>query len=273
MIVYADVLVVLNILIDYFLLGAAARLVHINLPLWRQLLSAVFGGFSSLVIFLPTQTPVMDFLLQCVICSALSLIAFGKPLRRTIRAGAVFLGVTYCYGGVMMALWHIFKPNGMVINNSVVYFDVTPIFLIIFSVAGYIIISIARRFLTPNGISDHACTAEIFLDGKSSVLNGLVDTGNSLEDTFSNGEVIIVDSAVFNSLLGFIPTAQDLPDRYRVIAGSSVSGTALLDAFRCDRAVITYLGRKIELHRPILALSHEPLGGDYDAILNPRSVL
>lgn len=272
--VYADVLVVLNVIVDYFLLSAAARLLHINPPFWRQLAASVIGGISSLIIFLPTQGIVLDSLIQCTVCIIMSFAAFGfVSLRRFVRAAAVLFGVTFGYGGGMMALWHIFKPNGMVINNSVVYFDISPLFLIIFSVAGYVFVSILRKFFGANTTPLHQCTAEIFIDGSSRVFTALVDTGNSLEDTFSNSEVIIADSGAVKSLLGFSPTAEALPDRYRLIACSGVSGSALLDGFRCDRAVINYSGRKIELHRPIVALSRQPLGGDYDAIINPRTVL
>ena len=272
--VYADVLVVLNVLVDYFLLSAAARLLHINPPFWRQLTAAILGGISSLVIFLPTQGFVSELLIQCAVCAVMTLTAFGfVSICRFVRCSAVLFGVTFGYGGGMMALWYILKPDGMVINNSVVYFDISPLFLILFSIAGYIIVSILRRFFGANGTSSHKCTAEIFIDGNSRVFTALVDTGNSLEDTFSNSEVIIADSGAVKSLLGFTPKAENLPDRYRLIACSGVTGQALLDGFRCDRAVITYSGRKIELHRPILAISRQPLGGDYDAIINPRTVL
>ncbi len=272
--VYADVLVVLNVLVDYFLLSAAARLLHINPPFWRQLIAAILGGLSSLVIFLPTQGFVSELLIQCAVCAIMAFAAFGfVSFRRFVRAAAVLFGVTFGYGGGMMALWYILRPDGMVINNSVVYFDISPLFLILFSVAGYFTVSIIRRFFGANATAAHKCTAEIFIEGSSRVFTALVDTGNSLEDTFSNSEVIIADDSAVKSLLGFTPRAENLPDRYRLIACSGVTGQALLDGFRCDRAVITYSGRKIELHRPILAISHQPLSGDYDAIINPRTVL
>lgn len=272
--VYADVLVVLNLIVDYFLLSAAARLLHINPPFWRQLIAAILGGISSLIIFLPTQGFVLELFIQLSVCIIMSYTAFGfVSLRRFVRAAAVLFGVTFGYGGGMMALWYALRPNGMVINNSVVYFDISPVFLILFSVVGYIAVSVLRRLFGANGVSSSLCTAEIFIDGNSRVFSVLVDTGNSLEDTFSNSEVIIADSNAVKSLLGFIPKAENLPDRYRIIAGTGVTGQALLDGFRCDRAVITYSGRKIELHRPILAISQQPLGGDYDAIINPRTVL
>ena len=272
--VYADVLVVLNLLVDYFLLSASGRLLHINLPFWRQLLAAGLGGISSLIIFMPTQGFIIELLIQCAVCICMTLTAFGfGSIKRAVRAAAVLFGVTLGYGGGMMALWYILRPNGMVINNSVVYFDISPVFLIVFSVVGYIIVNIARRWLGANGSAAHRCTAEIFVGGKSRVLSALVDTGNSLEDAFSNSEVIIADENAVKALFGFLPKAEEFPDRYRVLACTGVSGEALLDGFRCDRAVIAYSGRKIELHRPILAISRQPLGGDYDAIINPRTVL
>ncbi len=271
---YADVLVVLNILVDYFLIGATGCIIHINIPFIRQLLSAVLGGVSSLVIFLPPMSAVGEFALQGIICISMSLITFGiRPFRRTLRAAAVLLGITFGYGGAMMALWYITRPHGMVINNSVVYFDISPVYLIVFSAIGYIAVNLARRLLSKNAPTAECCTVEVFISDKSRVLTALIDTGNSLEDTFTGGEVIITDENAFMELLGFVPKAQDMPERYRAIVCNGVSGQALLDAFRCDRAVITYSGTTVNLHRPILAISRRPLGGDYDAIINPRAVL
>ena len=53
MVVYADILVILNLIVDYFLLSASAAILRIKLPFWRQLAGASVGAVSSLYIFAP----------------------------------------------------------------------------------------------------------------------------------------------------------------------------------------------------------------------------
>ena len=64
MVVYADILIILNFAVDYFLLRAAAFLQHLKPPLWRILLSAAAGGISSLYIFLPPRGVILDILFR-----------------------------------------------------------------------------------------------------------------------------------------------------------------------------------------------------------------
>ena len=102
MIVYADILIILNLAVDYFLLRAAAFLQHLNPPLWRMLLSSLVGGISSLYIFLPPQGAVLDILFRTAVCAAMTFICFGfGKIKRFLRSFGVFLLVTFGYGGAM----------------------------------------------------------------------------------------------------------------------------------------------------------------------------
>ena len=131
MIVYADILIILNLAVDYFLLRAAAFLQHLNPPLWRMLLSSLAGGISSLYIFLPPRGVILDILFRTAVCAAVTFICFGfGKIKRFLCSLGVFLLVTFGYGGAMTALWYLLKPSGMTVINSVVYFNISPAVLI-----------------------------------------------------------------------------------------------------------------------------------------------
>lgn len=101
MVVYADILIILNFAVDYFLLRAAAFLQHLNPPLWRILLSAAAGGISSLYIFLPPRGVILDILFRTAVCAAMTFICFGfGKIKRFLRSLGVFLLVTFGYGGI-----------------------------------------------------------------------------------------------------------------------------------------------------------------------------
>ena len=51
MTVYVDILILVNFIIDYFLLLFAAKFLHITTKLLRIILSAALGGVFSLYIF------------------------------------------------------------------------------------------------------------------------------------------------------------------------------------------------------------------------------
>ena len=271
--VYADILIAVNFTVDYFLLAFTAKLLRVNCPLWRQLVAAAVAAASSLMIFLPPLGAAIEFIIRIVLCAVIAFVCFGfHGLRPFIRASICFFAVSFGFAGAMLAVWYIFKPYGMVINNSAVYFNVSPMFLIIFSVVGYFAAAVLRKIFSKNAPCAERCTVRFFLDGKSTECEAIVDSGNSLEDIFGSGEIIIADAATARRIFGEENERQRLKPRYRAIPCSGVAGAGLLDGWRCDKAYIMCGGERRELARPIIAVSKEPFGGDYGAIINPRSL-
>lgn len=276
MVIYADVLIVLNILVDYFLLKLTARIVHKNPSLIRLIVGSVLGGISALYIFLPPLNTVIEFLIRLVISLIITLATFGfGSVKSLCRNTAVFFAVTFGFAGAMLGLWYIFEPSGMAINNSVVYFNISPAVLIGLTAVFYIIVSVLRYLLQKNSPDARQCSIKVTIGKKSAETNALIDTGNSISDAMGMSEIIIVDKAFAEKLFGDIKKIsdnQDMTARYRVIPCNTVSGTTLLEGYRCDKAYIKYEENVTEINRPILALSKTPLDRECEAIINPRSV-
>ena len=270
--VYADILVLLNLIVDYFLLSLTSKLLKTGSPVWRQLAAAAIGGLSSLVIFLPELNTAVEILLRAAICAAVSLTAFGfRSPRFFLRTVAVFFAVSFGFAGAMLGIWQLFRPNGLIIRNSAVYLGISPLFLIVFSVIAYFITLAARQLLGRKGETAEKCEISVYIDGDFASFTAITDTGNSLEDAFGNSEVIVADPAAAEALLGR-QSDGELAKRYRVLPCGTVGGTGLLEGYRCDRARITCREKTTELSRPILAISKTSLGGDYSAVINPKII-
>ena len=80
-----------------------------------------------------------------------------------------------------------------------------------------------------------------------------------MEDVFSLSEIIVVDESVMCSVFDGYPFSDSIKCRYRVIPMNTVSGTTLLDGYRCDKAQIFFDDKSIELKSPI-----------FNAIVNPK---
>lgn len=140
MVVYTDILVILNFIVNYFLLTVSALILHIKSPLLRQLAAAAIGGLSSLYIFAPDLGLTIGALYRAAVCAVTVLCAYGfKSIKRFLRAAGVLFLVTCGYGGIMTAVWTFLKPNSMTVVNSVVYFDISPMVLIAVSVIAYLL--------------------------------------------------------------------------------------------------------------------------------------
>ncbi len=272
LIVYADVLIFLNLLVNYFLLLAVARVLNKSVKTHRLVLGSLLGALSSLYIFLPPLSIWLEMIIKAAVCGVMCLIAFGyNGGRAFFKSMLLLVLVTVGYGGVMYAVWLLFSPKGMVINNSVVYFNISLIHLIVFTVLGYVAFSVFYKIFSRRAITAKRCNINVYAQGKSASLTAIVDTGNSIEDVFSQGEIIICDKSVMSQLFGDseIKGNTALKSRYRLLPCSTVSGVDMLEGVRCDKAVIHYDGRTVTLEKPILALSKTALS-DGEAIINPK---
>lgn len=272
MIVYADVLIAVNLIVDYFLLLATDKILRFRTKSVRLILSALAGGFSSMYIFLPETSPVAEFSYKTACCIIMSVIAFAGGIKRTFKASAVLFVITCGYAGAMLAIWHIFKPNGMVINNSVVYFNISPLVLVGASVLSYFVFLIFLRFLKTTAKTAGECSVTVTSPEGTAQLRAILDSGNSLEDVFGKSEIIIADKTAVEALLGTVQLKQnpELQTRYRLIPCSTVSGTDVLEGYRCDSAVIKTENRSVTVEKPILAIAKTPLRDGYNAIVNPE---
>lgn len=274
MIVYADVLVFLNLIVDYLLLCVTGKIVKIKSSVPRMVLGALIGALSSLYIFFPQGGILAETAVKLVFCGLMALAAFGfggtKGFLR--KMGVLFL-VTCAYGGIMIAVWYLFKPYGMVVNNSVVYFNISPTVLIIASVVAYIAFTVLSRIFSVSSKYAEKCRIKVTANGRDTEFSAIVDTGNSIEDIFGKSEVIIVDKECAKRLFGTLDSdSPQLRPRYRALPCGTVSGDGMLDGYRCDSAVVTANSKTVTLEKPILAISKLPLKDGYSGIINPKTI-
>lgn len=269
MTVYADILMLVNFLVDYFLILLAAKFLHIKPKLTRLLLSSAVGGIFSLYIFLPQTIFIIQLLIQIFMCMILCLLAFGfDNIKSFFRAAATLFGINFAYSGAMIAFWLVFRPYGMVINNSVVYFNVSPLFLILFSVLGYFMATFLRKILKKPFAQNTYCEVTVVLNERKLKLQGIADTGNSLTDVFGVSQIFITEGDIADALLG---EEKNDPARFRKIPCNTITGESLLDGYRIDRAEVFFNNKNYFFKNPILAISSTPLDG-CKIIVNPENL-
>ena len=153
-----------------------------------------------------------------------------------------------------------------------VYFNISPLFLIGFTVAFYLLFSIGVKIFGKSSNSAERCEVTLYANDKKANFDAILDTGNSLRDIYGKSEIIIAEKSVFYLLFGEnnINNDDTLKKRYRIIPCTTIAGSTTLDGYRCDKAFIKSENNKITLEKPILAISNEAINDDYAAILNPQ---
>lgn len=276
MVIYADVLIVVNTIVDYFILllsGAISRSTYKN---FRLIVGAFLGGISSLYIFLPQQPILIELLYRTVTALIITFVSFGyKKIKNFIRATFAFIISSLVYGGSVMAIWLIFKTNSILINNSYVYFDISATYLIVCSIIIYLIITIINALVKREASTAERCVISLRFQDRRTNLIGIVDTGNSVNDVLGNAPVLFVSDETFTKLFGekFEISKSKHKERYRVIPCKTVNESSVLEGLRCDEAIIKTDHATYDFNNPILLKNCADFNDEFDAIINPEILL
>ena len=142
LVVYADVLMVTNLFINYFLLSAVKLLLRVSVPRKRILFGALIGSVYALTIFLPKLPTAVSALMNLSASALMVFAAFPIHSRKKfLKAFLAFFVINFAFAGTMLALWLFFRPNGMIYQNGTVYFDIDIKILIGTTVLCYILLT------------------------------------------------------------------------------------------------------------------------------------
>lgn len=203
-----------------------------------------------------------------------------QDFRQFGRRMLTVCAVTFGFGGTMFALWLTVSPRGMYYRNGIIYFNISPEFIIIVTVLCYTIITIAGKIcLRLERLSKHY-DATVSNDGKEVKLRLMCDTGNCLTEPFSGYPVIVVNrKSVFKILPEHFAdySAADkakpgaaAPKNFRVIPYSTLSGSGFMTAFRPNKIEINDKDNCYALEFCYIAVADNFEDEEYDGIINPK---
>lgn len=270
-VIYADVLVVINLYITYFLLRSAALLSKQKADRLRLFLAALFGGVYSLTVLLPEKIQSALFILRLLFMVLLVFIAFGyKSIRSFLRLNLSFLFSSFLFGGIMLALWYFVCPEGMYFNGTVLYFDIDIMTLALLTVGCYALLKLFDRFFRSRAPVNTVFCCSIFFCEKEYKLSAFLDTGNRLTDYFTGNPVIVANKSCFAQAFDqALADAEVFKQKgLRYIFCDTLAGDGLMAAFTPERVHITGTEYDFSASSVTVALTDKRLlQGEYDAIL------
>ena len=266
-VIYADVLVVINVYVTYALISLTSRFSSAKTGRGRCFLASVLSGFYSLIIIVPGISDAVIGITKLIFSFALLRIAFGKVSKKQyLRLFLVFFCVNFVFAGIMLALWLFLSPAGMYYNSSIVYFDIDTVTLLILTLICYAILSLINRLVASRTPSDTVYECRLYVSGKSFLCRCFLDTGNSLKDCYTGSSVVIVSREIFKEAIGENPFEGEL--KMRLLPHSTVSQSGVLYAFTSDKIEIRGLTKRGTAENITVALTEEKIrGGHFDGIL------
>lgn len=282
MVIYLDVLILINLYVTYFQILAVAAFTHRKTVWYRKLSAAGIGAVASLSIFIPQEMVLTLTLLKIFLCALIAFVAFGYTGFRAYAVSVLFLMlVSFVFSGLMLCVWLFAAPMKMLFINGTVYFGIDTMTIILSTCVAYGVVRIIRYILDKNGKTDGKYTVIIKNNGRECRLSALADSGNGMVDCFSGLPVIVcrrdmcadvsppaIDMIENNSDISEIGT--QMIKGVRIMPFSTVGKGGLICMFKAESVVID--DETNEEKYPVNALIGIVIGGrqEYEAIFNPK---
>lgn len=282
MVIYLDVLILINLYVTYFQILAVSVFTHRKTVWYRKLSAAGIGAVASLSIFIPPEMVLTLTLLKIFLCALIAFVAFGYTGFREYAVSVLFLMlVSFVFSGLMLCVWLFAAPMKMLFINGTVYFGIDTMTIILSTCAAYGVVRIIRYILDKNGKTDGKYTVIIKNNGRECRLSALADSGNGMVDCFSGLPVIVcrrdMCADVSPPAIEMIENNSDISDigtqmikDVRIMPFSTVGKGGLICMFKAESVVID--DETNEEKYPVNALIGIVIGGrqEYEAIFNPK---
>lgn len=272
MVVYIDVLIILNVYITYFILRCCSRFFHEDYKLFRLITASVSGGISSLTVLLDNSFPLALFA-RLLSVGITVVIAFG--FKGAVR---FFEKVVFCFG-ISMLICGGAEVIGESLETGFIssvggypYMNISVIVLLAATIIIYGMICFLRR-LIDKGNAEKSIYLIIENNGRRIKISAFSDSGNNLVDFLTGMPVIVCSSTAIKEILPDNILSETELKGIRLIPWHSVSGGGIIRAFKPDSIAAVFNGEEKSLNALIGITEKECFNKETDAIINPKLLI
>ncbi len=258
-VIYVDVLLVINLIVDYFLLLGTAKIAGAEFVRIRSLGASAIGALYSLIILFPAGSAITVILSRFFVSVLMVALCFGKrTVIEFIRLLTIFYICSFIFSGFIEAINRITKSNVFLIKNGTLYFEISAVEIVVCAAAACVVTDILRR-LFRHGEPEGKCFVKLFYNGKHIVLKGFTDTGNTMTDPFSGSPVAICRGKDIAEIIpkNMLETENDfnLSTDIRFLPYRTVSGSSVIPVFKPEKLEILMNGTTYEAENVFVGLS------------------
>ena len=266
MTIYADILVIVNLYVDYILLSCVRGFLRLKTRGLRLVLGALAGALISLtgLLDLPAWTgPILGG--ACAFAAAAAAFAPAKP-RLLVRCWLSTWAFSFLLAGFLLFAMQFAPPGYMALVGGAVYLNLSLPVLFFATCGAYGVFWLAGKLL-PRDHGPPLAKLTVERQGCTAVLFAKADTGNALREPFSGLPVVVCQRDALASL-GPLPGPEDLSPGLRLVPFESLGGKGLLAAFRPDKATLAGCAQPLDCY---IAVTDAALSaGQFAALYNPE---
>jgi stage II sporulation protein GA (sporulation sigma-E factor processing peptidase) len=297
LLIYADVVWLLNVCFDVLLLWLTALMLKRKIVVWRMLMASLFGSLLVLLLLSPFSFYASHPIVKLFVSFFMVVIAFGfHRFRFFFENLLAFYFSTFVMGGGMLA-FHYFFQREITINHSVFATYSTgfghPISWLFVLISFPILWMLSRAQMA--AIREKKLRFEQIIDvtvtffEETIHLKGLIDSGNQLLDPLTKTPVMIVELNAVKHILpqsiiqmmirrnDFLSQHDDLwLPRIRLIPYRAIGKEQqFLVAVKPDLVQLFYENEWIKVKKVLVGLNTMSLStdGEYNCIVHPHLIM
>lgn len=264
MILYLDVFIIQNFIVNLFLLYITVQTLRIKGEMIRMIIASAVGVIYA-VISLLSQCKYLFFIpFKIVVAIIMTTIVFRKNnVIFLVKATIVFILYAMLIAGICIFIEINNSNNTRLILNKFSYKSLLSSIMIIYIFMHKIVSYVKDRIDVVNFIYD----VDIVTEKGNKKVKAFLDTGNELREPATDLPVMVVEKDIIESFYMEIKNKFIIP--YKVVNGF----TGELKGFK-PKYINIYKSNKIEKRQVIIALCDNKLSNskDYNALLS-RGIL
>jgi len=295
--VYVDILFIINLVVNYFVLFTTNKLLKNKRSEWRLLVGAALGAFYVILLIFFPNLGLYTLLSKVLFSFLIILVSFSPPtFLEFIKALVTFYISAFVFAGAVLYFVHM-NDGDNIIRNGIIYISYnmkSTVLLISVCLLAIFLKKIYKIFQLNISKSQFLVPLTVVFDNKITKVCALIDTGNSLYDPLTNSPVVVVEFRAIKKILppeiqkifectgdiDFYYATQIMNDtswfpRFRLIPFSSLGrDNGILMGFRPDYVQIGEKEQAKSVKDVIVGIYNKALckNENYEALLNPEIV-
>lgn len=292
MYVYADVIFIINIMMNSVILLLTAWTAGITYKLWRIIIAAAVGSAYVLIGMLPgfaIYQPVWKILISFL----LLFIAFGaRPMRNMFLLVAFFYVIAFMLGGAVAGWLYFWQTSNYLGSSNSFLINLSWTHLLFGSGAGVLFIMIVIRRVLPRLIRhQNLYQVKIEYQGRKVEFTGMLDTGNGLYTIIGRKPVVLVNHHAIEPLLSeevtrflqknppemWLTNLDQCMDgewisRIQIIPYHGIGSKSMMLSFRPDCFIVANQDQFIQVTEVVIGIYNGTLtsDGEYVSLLHPK---
>lgn len=203
MTIYIDIIIVENLVMNYIILYATGIIAKNKISYLRIFFASLIGTIYVILQYLSKINIYSNLFIKMLLSIIIIYIAFNpRNIKNMCKQLVLFYLTTFTFGGVATYLIYVLKPQNIIIKNGMYVGTYVLKVVFIGAILGTIILIISFKF-SKNRITkkDMLCKIKIRLNGKETILNTMVDTGNMLKEPITGNPVVVVEKVALYNLI------------------------------------------------------------------------